>query len=365
MSHAPTGSSDPTQTRTISAGKYRGLSTLADGRGVFRMIAVDQRPPIFAALAAHNGRKPQQVGYDEVQAVKLLLTSVLAPASSAVLIDPIWTHPAALSHVPGSVGLLSTLEDHAFEVRGGERYSRVIEGWSVAKIKRSGAAGVKLLAWHRPDAGAENLAHQDELVVSVGAACHEHDIPFILELLTYPLAGEDASSAEYVRAKPQRVLGSIRHYADERFGVDLLKVEFPNDLKFVSEFSSGAFDGRKRESVHDLADTRGFLSELDAITNVPWVMLSAGVTPREFEAQLELTTEAGASGFLAGRAVWLDALAAYPDLDAVEESLRLTSLPYLNRISAVVEAAQAWTSHRRYLGEPAVAGAGAEWYREY
>lgn len=365
MNHAQKGSNDPTNTRIISAGKYRGLSTLADDRGIFRMIAVDQRPPIFAALAAHDGRDPGQVGYAEVQAVKLLLTSVLAPASSAVLIDPIWTHPAALSHVPGSVGLMSTLEDHEFEVRGGERYSRVIEGWNVAKIKRSGAAGVKLLAWHRPDAGSENLAHQDELVRSVGTACREHDIPFVLELLTYPLTGEDASSAEYARAKPRHVLDSIRHYADERFEVDLLKVEFPNDLKFVSEFSSGAFDGRQRAAVHDLDDTRGFLSELDAIANVPWVMLSAGVTPREFEAQLELTTAAGASGFLAGRAVWLDALAAYPDLGAVGEGLRQTSLPYLNRISAVVESAKAWTSHRRYEGDPKVAGAGERWYWEY
>lgn len=365
MSHSNAGPSEPARTHTITAGKYRGLSVLADDRGVFRMIAVDQRPPIFAALAAHDGRRPEQVGYDEVSTVKLLLTSVLAPASSAVLVDPIWTHAGALAHVPGSVGLMSTLEDHAFEVRGGERYSRVIEGWSVAKIKRSAADGVKLLVWHRPDAGGENLAHQDELVTAVGAACREHDIPFVLELLVYPLTGEDASSAEYVRAKPQRVLASIRHYTQARFGVDMLKVEFPTDLKFVAEFSSGAFDGRPREAVHDLADTRGFLAELDSVATVPWVMLTAGVTPREFETQLELATEAGASGFLAGRAVWLDALSAYPDLGAVEKRLRSKSLPYLNRISAVVEAARPWTSHRRYQGGPIVSGAGEGWFKEY
>jgi len=352
-------------TGTISAGKYRGLRTLADARGVFRMLAVDQRPPIFAALAAHDGRRPEQVGYDEVQWVKLLLTRVLAPASSAVLIDPIWTHPRALGVVPGSVGLLSTLEDHAFAVRGGERFSRAIEGWSVAKIKRSGAAGVKLLVWHRPDVSPENQAHQDDLVLAVGDACRAHDIPFVLELLIYPLGGENVASAEYAKAKPRLVLGSVRHYSQERFGVDLLKVEFPNDLKFVSEFSSGAFDGRRREAVHDLADTRGFLAELNAAAGVPWVMLSAGVTPREFEVQLELSAAAGASGFLAGRAVWLDALSVYPDLEAVERDLRSLSLPYLNRIAAVVEAAGPWTEHRRYRGAPTLSNDGEAWYREY
>lgn len=352
-------------TYTLSAGKYRGLTTLADRRGIFKMVAVDQRPPIFAALAKHGARREDEVRYNEVRDVKLRLTEALAPAASAVLVDPVWTHPHALSLIPGDVGLISTLEEYAFTLHGGERRSSLIQGWSVAKIKRALAQAVKLLAWHRPDLSAETAAHQDELVARVGAACREHDIPFVLELLIYPLPGEVADSAAYARAKPQRVLGSLRHYADERFGIDLLKLEFPADLKRTREFAAGAFDGRAREAVYDLAEVEGFLAEMDAAAQVPWVLLSAGVGPREFALDLELALAAGASGFLAGRAVWLDALDHYPDLEAVSRRLGEKSLPYLRQLSALAEAGRPWPEHPRYGGAPRLEHQAEAWYRRY
>ena len=223
----------------LSAGKLRGLTTLADAHGVFKMIAVDQRPPVFRALAKHDGRDPGAVGYDEVAKIKTLLTRTLAPEASAVLIDPVWAHPHALPYVPGRVGLLSTLEDHAFKTKNGERLSGPIPGWSVEKIKRSGAAGVKVLVWDRPDVRKNTRKHQDSFVRSVGAACEKHDIPFVLELLIYPKEGEREDSSEYAAAKPERVLSSVRHFSDDAFGVDLLKLEFPANLRYCREFAGG------------------------------------------------------------------------------------------------------------------------------
>ncbi len=349
----------------LSAGKLRALSTLADDRGRFTMIAVDQRPPIFAALARHGSRRPEEVGYDEVAAVKGALVEVLAPHASAVLLDPVWTHPHHLRAVPGRVGLISTLEDYGFDLVGGERRSRAIEGWSVAKIRRSGAMGVKLLAWHRPDLSDATQAHQDAFVEAVGRACAEHDLPFVLELLVYPLKGEDPGSAAYARAKPDRVLGSLRRYADPRFRVDLMKLEFPTELKRVDGFHAGALDGMARDAVHDLDETRAFLAAMDAASPVPWVLLSAGVGPREFALNVELAVDAGASGVLAGRAVWYDALAAYPDLDAVKARLRDRSVPYLKQLAGIVERALPWHRHRRYGGALRVADASPDWYRRY
>jgi tagatose 1,6-diphosphate aldolase len=358
-------SPEPTPGSALSAGKLRALSTLADDRGRFTMIAVDQRPPIFAALARHGDRAPEEVGYDEVAAVKGALVEVLAPHASAVLMDPVWTHPHHLRAVPGRVGLISTLEDYGFELVNGERRSHAIEGWSVAKIRRSGAMGVKLLAWHRPDLSDATQAHQDAFVEAVGRACDEHDLPFVLELLVYPLPGEDPASASYARAKPERVLGSLRRYAHPRFRVDLMKLEFPVELKRVDGFHAGALDGVAREAVHDLDETRGLLAALDAASPVPWVLLSAGVGPREFALNVELAVEAGASGVLAGRAVWYDALAAYPDLDAVKARLRDRSVPYLKQLAGIVERARPWHEHRRYGGAPRVADASPTWYRGY
>ena len=350
---------------SLPAGTLRGLMTLADFSGRFSMIAVDQRPPIFAALARHGNRRPEDVAYAEVAAVKGVLVEVLAADASALLLDPVWTHPHHLTKVPGRVGLLSTLEDYAFTLQDGERRSHAIPDWSVAKIKRSGAQAVKVLAWDRPDVSAATRDHQDAFISEIGRACHEYELPFVLELLVYPLPGEDPASSDYARAKPQRVLGSVRHYADPRFGVDLYKLEFPAELKATEEFAAGAFDGRRREAVYGLDEVRGYLSELDAASPVPWVLLSAGVGPHEFAFNVELACLAGASGFLAGRAVWYDALEAYPDLDAIAERLRSVSLPYLRSLCAIAQRGRPWTAHRRYGGGVRVEAAGPTWYAEY
>lgn len=350
---------------TLPAATLRALMALADDTGRFGMIAVDQRPPIFAALARYGNRRPEDVGYDEVAAVKGALVEVLAPDASAVLVDPVWSHPHHVTLVPGRVGLLSTLEDHAFVVLDGERRSHTIPGWSVAKIKRSGAQGVKVLAWDRPDVSVATRDHQDAFVAEVGRACREAELPFVLELLTYPLGDEDPAGDAYARAKPQRVLESVRHYADERFCVDLFKLEFPADLKWTSEFAAGAFDGRRRDAVYDLDEVRAYLAQLDAAASVPWVLLSAGVGPHEFAFDVELACVAGASGFLAGRAVWYDALEAYPDLDAVRERLRRVSLPYLRSLRAIAQRGRPWTEHRRYAGGVSVAGTGPTWHEAY
>jgi tagatose 1,6-diphosphate aldolase len=339
---------------------------MADDAGHFGMIAVDQRPPIFQALARHGDRRPDDVGYDEVALVKGVLVEELGPHASAVLLDPVWTHPHHLTAVPGRVGLLSTLEDYGFTLHErNERRSHAIPNWSVAKIKRSGAQGVKVLAWYRPDVSDATRDHQDAFIEGVGRDCAQHDIPFVLELLVYPLAGEDATSAAFARQKPEHVIESVRRYADPRFGVHLLKLEFPADLKRTREFASGAFDGVARESVYDLAEVEAQLRALDEAARVPWVILSAGVGPREFALNVELAVRAGASGFLAGRAVWWDALAAYPDIDAMRALLRSESVPYLRSLRALVGRGAPWTGHRLFGGRPAVDGASPTWYETY
>jgi len=349
----------------VPAGTLRGLMTLADDSGRFSMIAVDQRPPIFAALARHGNRRPDDVSYDEVAAVKGVLVQALAPSASALLLDPVWSHPHHLTSAPGRVGLISTLEDYTFDLVAGERRSRAIEDWSVAKIKRSGAQAVKLLAWYRPDASDATLAHQQAFVEAAARACREHELPFVLELLTYPLGDERADDAAYALAKPRLVIESVKTFAEPRFGVDLFKLEFPADLKYTGEFASGAFDGRSRTAVYSLDDVRGFLHEVDAATSAPWVLLSAGVGPHEFSFNLELACLAGASGFLAGRAVWYDALEGYPDLETVQARLRAASRPYLRGLCALAERGRPWFEHPRFAGGVRVAGAGQHWFRTY
>ncbi|MDQ3399188.1 MAG: hypothetical protein M3511_15775, partial [Deinococcota bacterium] len=144
-----------------------------------------------------------------------------------------------------------------------------------------------------------------------------------------------------------------------------LKLEFPASLKYCREFSCGAFDGRERPAAYTLSEVQGYLREMDGVAGVPWVLLSAGVGPREFALNLELASQAGASGFLAGRAVWWGALGAYPDMEGVRRRLEQSSLPYLEQISALASLATPWTAHKRYNDGLTLEGAGPDWYSEY
>ena len=62
-----------------SIGKVRGLARLADSEGHFRMVALDQRPPLFDAIAQARSVSKDEVRFDEVTAVKRLLVQALAP----------------------------------------------------------------------------------------------------------------------------------------------------------------------------------------------------------------------------------------------------------------------------------------------
>ena len=93
-----------------------------------------------------------------------------------------------------------TLEEHRVEETAGGRKSRVIDNWSVAKIRAMGGDAVKILAWYRPDADAASNAHQQRFVREIGDECRRNDIPYVLELLVYPFLGSANHTADYVES---------------------------------------------------------------------------------------------------------------------------------------------------------------------
>src|SRR5258707_10785998 len=107
--------------RTI--GKNRGLARLADTDGHFRMVALDQRPPLFEAIAQAKGIARDQVEYNDVTAAKRLLVEALAPHCSSMLFDPNFAVPAAIDLLPARCGLIMTLEEHRVEETAGSRQS--------------------------------------------------------------------------------------------------------------------------------------------------------------------------------------------------------------------------------------------------
>ena len=277
-------------------GKHWGLRRLADAQGLFSMVAIDQRPPIVQRVASALGIVPGAVGFADIVQVKALLAEALAPQASALLVDPDFGLPAATPYLQPGRGLLITLEEHRYDDAPDGRRSRLIPNWSVAQIRRLGADAVKLLAWYRPDASDAVKAHQQALVRAVGQACAEHDIAFVLELLVHPFAAAAGAAPNYdedAAKQPQRVISSVRDFARPEFGIDLFKLESPVPMAGLP-----APDAPGAAAVQDHYQAMG-----EACGGTPWVLLSAGGSPAGFGHALGYACQAGASGFLAGRAV--------------------------------------------------------------
>jgi tagatose 1,6-diphosphate aldolase len=323
----------------LRLGKQWGLRRMATPQGHFTMVALDQRPPIATLIADKRGIAPAQVDFADMVAVKRVLVDVLGPHASAMLLDPNFAFPAALERLPAHTGLVVTLEDHRFEDTPGGRRSHSIADWSVEKIKRAGGDGVKVLAWYRPDATADILDHQKRYVETIGQQCRQHDIPFVLELLVYPFpksAGHTTAYVESPEKHPQLVLDSVREFAHPRYGVDLFKLESPLPGATLPARDGGAAH-RQAQGWFDR------MGGLCADAGIPWVMLSAGVTPPQFLRVMEYAYAAGANGFLAGRAVWWDSLQHFPDLDTFERQLRREGVETLADLRALTETAgRAW-----------------------
>jgi tagatose 1,6-diphosphate aldolase len=333
--------------RTI--GKNRGLARLADPGGHFRMVALDQRPPLFEAIAQARGITKDRVEYADVTAAKRLLVEALSPHCSSMLLDPNFAVPAAIDLLPPRCGLIVTLEEHRVEETPGGRKSRVIANWSVEKIRAIGGDAVKVLAWYRPDADSAVVDHQKNFVREIGEDCARFDIPYVLELLVYPFLGSANHTADYVESAgklPQLVIDSVREFAKPEYGVDLLKLESPLAANLLP-LRDGSVAAQAAQDQFDA------IGEICAERRIPWVLLSAGAAPDRFERVLDYAYAAGAGGFLAGRTIWLDAVRRhFPDRAAVAAGLRRDGVKVLESLNALTKAkAKAWVAHYPQFAE--------------
>lgn len=280
MSTVPTANLDP--------GKVRGLQRVLSDDGFFLVCALDHLSD-FAELL---GPDLSQITFPEVVRAKDSIIRAVAPSVSAVLIDPHYAlgHLGVSGAVPRDVGLLAPLENEDYAIPEGPRRTRLREGWSMRQIKAAGVDVAKLLWFFRPDGDVESADAQRELVRDLVRQASELSIPLVVEPIWYPLPGEDTDSEQW---KKERVEGIVASAIEaDRLGVDMLKVEFP-----------GYVDTEEAR-----AAARTACAELDTAVNVPWAILSAGVGFEDFVTQVQIACEAGASGYLAGRSVWRDAV---------------------------------------------------------
>ena len=337
----------------LTPGKLWGMRRMADAAGRFKMVAVDQRPPIKNPIKEKRGTA--EAPFEDVAGFKLMLVEELQNDASAMLLDPHFALPGGMTLLSPAKGLIVTLEDSIFHETDGGRLSSEIDDWSVEKIKRVGGDAVKVLAWYRPDADKSVCQAQQDFTARIGEACAKYDIPYVFELLVYPLPGEKNQTTQYIEMadkKSDLVLDSVRAFADSKYGVDLFKVESPVPAREVGETAS-----------KQVQDT---FNEMGRLCGRPWVMLSAGAGMAEFKNIMACAYKAGASGYLAGRAIWAEPFKAFPDWDAIRSGLRAQSLPYMRELNALTDqAATPWFEHPVYDGHVGVPAQNGAFRRHY
>ncbi len=329
---------------TLSIGKLRGLQQLANPKGLFIMVAADHRESLKKMLAEGLGR---EATYQDMVDFKLELCRAAAPYGSALLLDPIYaaSQTIAAGVLPGGTGLLVSIEESGYKGSKRARTTDILGNWGVEKIKRMGASAVKLLVYYRPDL-KDVSARQLDVVSRIAADCIKADIPLVTETVTYAISDKEDDPREFAKIKPQLVIETARQLSD--IPLDVLKTEFPGDLSYEK-------DEKK------LLD---YCHQLDAATKHPWVILSGGHNFEMFRREVELACKGGASGFLAGRALWQEVV----KVKSRQERIDFFSGTMVPRLKEIVETANKYGrpwSGRLSAGKVEFPSPSEDWYKGY
>ncbi len=281
---------------TMTKGKFDGINACANASGVIAAAAMDQRGSLQKSIAKARG-EDGKAQPDDLATFKAAVTEVLTPYATAILMDPEYGLVALEKKAPGT-GVLLAYEKTGYDATVKGRLPDLLDDWSVLRLKERGADAVKILLYYDPDDEPSINTIKHAFIERVGAECKALDIAFFLEPVTY---ADGVSGADWARRKPDAVTKGMAEFSKPQYGVDVLKVEVPIDMKYVS--GTQAFAG---EEVYSRDDALRLFVEASQASTKPFIYLSAGVSNEIFQETLELAAESGAnySGVLCGRATW-------------------------------------------------------------
>ena len=256
------------------------LGRVATSSGHFAVLAIDHVRSFATTVRPDD---PDSLSADEMRVAKRWLIEGLGPHAGAVLVDPgfLTAMPAGWAGSVGGPSLILGIEDGDYE--DVLTSPRLLPGWDVERAARLGVDAVKISVYFDPDA---DTPVAERFVTDVVAECRSNGIPLFCE----PLALYDQPPD-----RRRAVLEGVERFGP--LGVDVLKLQFPEPVENPS-----------RQAWAEACE------EIDRLSPVPWTILSEGSDYTLFRDQLRVACRAGASGFLAGRAVWREAATGEGDL---------------------------------------------------
>lgn len=289
------------------------LDAIARPSGGLAMVAMDQRESLRTMFdQAGAGRPADQVLVD----FKLSVAEVLGPLASGFLIDREYGHDEVRRRhlLPEGTGLILAADALTQEPGGPVEETDLDDMVLAREVDLDGVVALKLLIiWRRDDRRGQRV----ELARRFIAAAADRALLSVLEPVVRAAPGEQPWT-------PEQTNDAIREAARELSALrpSLYKVQVPLGGR-----------GTPRELLEAC-------QQLAADITGPWVVLSQGVVQDDFLGAVTAACQAGASGFLAGRALWSDVV-AHPEVSA---RLREVAVPRLERLVEAVDAyARPWT----------------------
>jgi sulfofructosephosphate aldolase len=243
------------------------------------MVALDQRESLRTMLGGET------IADQALTAFKIDAARALTPHASAVLLDVAFgLGPVLEAGVLAEGCGLIVAADRLVQPPGGIVEDTAVDDSVFADSEVTARADAfKLLVIWRP---GRDHARRAATVRAFLDACRQRGRPGIVEGIVRPDPGTHLT--------PERHAELVVEAAVEltEAGPDLYKAEVPS-LGLADDQSTTAAAARLTEAIAP-----------------PWVVLSNGVRPGRFDDAAVAAAEGGASGFLAGRAIWLESIAA-------------------------------------------------------
>ncbi|MGX7149553.1 tagatose-bisphosphate aldolase [Enterococcus ureasiticus] len=319
----------------ITANKKAAMDRLSTKNGIIEALAIDQRGALKKMIKA-LGKEPTE---QHIIDFKTMVSKELTPFASAILLDPEYGIVAAEAR-DQEAGLLLAYEKTGYDATTPGRLPDLLEDWSALRLREKGADAVKFLLYYDADEPQEINHLKHVFIERLGSECVGEDIPFYLELVSYDANITDATSSEYAKIKPEKVIKMMKEFSKPRYNVDVLKVEVPVNMNYVEGIGT-------EKSVYSRAQALSYFKQQSEATLLPFIFLSAGVTAKMFQDTLEFAKEAGSTfnGVLCGRATWKEGVA--PFIEKGEQAgcqwLSTVGKEHIQQLNEVVErTASSW-----------------------
>jgi sulfofructosephosphate aldolase len=274
----------PASLPAILAGGSLAPGALARPSGTFAMVAMDQRDSLRTMMAERAQVPGADIADDRLTAFKLAVARTLGPHASALLIDRDYGYLPMLDTAALPTGCAPILAVDALDQQPGGPVEDTALDTTVdpAAVAAEGTRGLKLLVIWRRDGHEERRIALAARFVDL---CRAAGLASVLEPVARPTAEQEAAGTFHLN---DAIVDAARALAPLR--PSLYKCQVP--------------DGGRGSVARIAAEAE----RIDAVVDVPWVVLSQGVALADFPDAVEAACRAGASGFLAGRALWTDAL---------------------------------------------------------